>query len=212
MLEMKIGVKTVDLPYSVRLYGVAEDLFDELTDEDTKAELIDGVMIMHSPASLQHEDTGNFLGGLMRFYAKAKSLGLMIASGNGIVHLSTGRKLAPDGFFIRTERVPSPLPKQFDGVPDLVLEVLSPSNRNDDLIDKRKIYREAGVAEIWFVDNKHKQIIVDQKHPDGYLENIVTEGKFTSNAIEGFWINVDWLWQEPLPDELTCLQEILSGN
>jgi hypothetical protein len=29
MLEMKIGVKTVDLPYSVRLYGVAEDLFDE---------------------------------------------------------------------------------------------------------------------------------------------------------------------------------------
>jgi Uma2 family endonuclease len=212
MLEMKIGVKTVDLPYSVRLYGVAEDLFDELTDEDTKAELIDGVMIMHSPASLQHENTGNFLGGLMRFYAKAKSLGLMIASGNGIVHLSKDRKLAPDGFFIRKERVPSPLPKQFDGVPDLILEVLSPSNRNDDLIDKRKIYREAGVDEIWFVDNEHKQIIVDRKQADGYAENIVTEGKFLSNAIEGFWINVDWLWQEPLPDELTCLQEILKES
>jgi Uma2 family endonuclease len=212
MLEMKIGVKTVDLPYSVRLYGVAEDLFDELTDEDTKAELIDGVMIMHSPASLQHENTGNFLGGLMRFYAKTKSLGLMIASGNGIVHLSSGRKLAPDGFFIRNECVPSPLPKQYEGVPDLVLEVLSPSNRNDDFIDKRKIYREAGVAEIWFVDNQHKQVIVDQKQTKGYLENIVTKGKLLSIAIKGFWINVDWLWQEPLPDELTCLQEILSDS
>jgi Uma2 family endonuclease len=212
MLEMKIGVKTVDLPYSVRLYGVAEDLFDELADEDTKAELIDGVMIMHSPASLQHENTGNFLGGLMRFYAKTKSLGLMIASGNGIVHLSSGRKLAPDGFFIRNECVPSPLPKQYEGVPDLVLEVLSPSNRNDDFIDKRKIYREAGVAEIWFVDNQHKQVIVDQKQTKGYLENIVTKGKLLSIAIKGFWINVDWLWQEPLPDELTCLQEILSDS
>lgn len=141
---------------------------------------------MRSPASLQHEDAGNFLGGLMRFYAKAKSLGLMIASGNGIVHLSAGRKLAPDGFFIRTERVPSPQPKQYDGAPDLVLEVLSPSNRNDDLIDKHKIYREVGIAEIWFVDNKYKQIIVDRKQADGYAENIVTEGKFTSNAIEGF--------------------------
>lgn len=212
MLEMKIGVKTVDLPYSVRLYGVSEDLFDELTDEDTKAELIDGVMIMHSPAPLQHENTGNFLGGLMRFYAKAKSLGLMIASGNGIIHLSTGRKLAPDGFFIRKEQVVSPLPKQFDGVPDLVLEVLSPSNRNDDLIDKRKIFREAGVAEIWFVDNDHKQIIVDQKQGEDYLESIATVGKFTSKAIEGFWINVDWLRQEPLPDDLTCLREILDSD
>ena len=212
MLEMKIGVKTIDLPYSVRLYGVTENLFDELTDEDTKAELIDGVMIMHSPASLQHEDMASFLGGLMSFYADAKDLGLMIASGNGIVRLSTGRKLAPDGFFLRKARVPKPLPKLFDGTPDLILEVLSPSNRQDDLTDKRTVYREAEVPEVWFVDIEYKRLIVDMKQANEYAEQVMVTGRFSSTVLEDFWIDVSWLWQEPLPNRARCLQQILSES
>ncbi len=128
MFEVRLGTGTIDLPYSVRLYGVTEEMYDELLDEDTKADLLDGVLIMHSPASLQHENLGSFVLGLMRFYASKKSLGLVIASGNGVVRLGRGRKISPDGFFIRKARVPNPLLKQLGGAPDLALEVLSPSN------------------------------------------------------------------------------------
>lgn len=213
MVELKIrGFDTVNLPYTVRLYGVTEEMFDEITDEDTKAELIDGVMIVHSPASLHHEIVGGFLGGLMAFYADAKELGTVVASGNGVVHLATCRKFAPDAFFIRQDRVPSPLPKQFEGAPDLVVEVLSPSNRDDDLENKRPAYHDAGVEEIWFVDMEYQEVIIDRKRGKKYVEEIVTEGRVTSTTLKGFWVDVAWLWSEPLPNRMACLQEILNGR
>ncbi len=43
MIEVKLGLKTVDLPYQVRVYDVTEDMFDEMVEPDTRAELIDGV-------------------------------------------------------------------------------------------------------------------------------------------------------------------------
>jgi hypothetical protein len=52
MIEVKCDIRSLDLPYMIQVYDVTEEMFDELVDEDTKAELIDGVMIVHSPASM----------------------------------------------------------------------------------------------------------------------------------------------------------------
>ena len=57
-----------------------------------------------------------------------------------MIALAPGRKCAPEVFFIRRDRASAPLPKEFEGVPDLVVEVLSPSNRRYDFRDKRLIY------------------------------------------------------------------------
>ena len=96
---------------------------------------------------------------------------------DSLIHLAPGRKCAPDVFFIRQERVPMPLPKEFEGVPELVVEVLSPSNRRYDLRDKRLIYREAGVGEVWFIDAELRRIIVDRRQAGSYVEEIVTAGQ-----------------------------------
>jgi Uma2 family endonuclease len=208
MIEVKCGVKTIDLPFMVQVYDVTEELFDELVDEDTKAELIDGVMIVHSPASMEHDNIGGFLRGIMSFYSDAKGLGLVLGP-DALIHLAPGRKCAHDVFFIRREREPSPLPKEFEGVPDLVVEVLSPSNRRYDLQEKRLVYREAGVPEIWFVDAQFRQVIADRRSATGYSEDVVTEGRIVSTAMQGFWIDTAWLWAAPLPNRLLCLQEIL---
>ncbi|MBA3450430.1 MAG: Uma2 family endonuclease [Chloroflexia bacterium] len=39
-----------------------------------------------------------------------------------------------------------------EGAPDLLIEVLSPSNRGHDLLTKRSLYARAGVREYWLVD------------------------------------------------------------
>jgi Uma2 family endonuclease len=211
MIEVKCGVTTIDLPYLIQVYDVTEAMFDELVDEDTKAELIDGVMIVHSPASIEHDDSSGFIRGLMSFFAEARGLGKVLGP-DSLIRLAPGRRCAPDVFFIRQAHVPTPLPKEFEGVPDLVLEVLSPSNRRYDLRDKRLIYREAGVGEVWFIDAERRQILMDRRQTGSYTEEIVTAGRVSSAVLQGFWVNASWLWAKPLPNRFICLEEILRGT
>lgn len=46
------------------------------------------------------------------------------------------------------------------GAPDLVIEIVSPSNRKMDYVRKLTLYRETGVREYWIVDPKHEQVTV----------------------------------------------------
>jgi Uma2 family endonuclease len=210
MIEVKLGLKTVDLPYTVRIPNVSERQFDRLVDEDTRAELIDGVMVVHSPASPRHDDVAGFLRSLMRFYAAVGRRGKVLGP-DSLVHVATCRKFAPDAFFLVQRRVPRRLPrKQFEGTPDLVVEVLSPSNRADDLEDKRPAYREAGVRELWLVDLADHQVILDLRRGKSYTTTSLAEGPVRSEVLEGFWVEAEWLWAEPLPNEMECLQEILG--
>ncbi|HYZ07266.1 MAG TPA: hypothetical protein VE709_01470 [Pseudonocardiaceae bacterium] len=35
-------------------------------------------------------------------------------------------------------------------------------------------------------------------------------GRIESTVLPGFWIDVDWLWQEPLPSTVRCLRALLG--
>jgi Uma2 family endonuclease len=210
MVELRLGLHTVDVPYTLRLYGVTEEQFDEMVDEDTRAELIDGVMIVHSPASPRHDDIAGFLRSLMRIYATSRRLGRVLGP-DALVRLRPGQRFGPDLFFLTEERVPRPLPReQFNLVPDLMLEVLSPSTRDFDLDEKRPAYRRAGVSEIWIVDPEGQEIILDRRHGKRYATKSYTEGRVESAVLIGFWIDAGWLWSDPLPNDMECLQTILG--
>src|SRR5947208_604526 len=109
MVDLKLGIRTVDLPFSIRIFDVTEAMFDEMVDEDTKAELLDGVMIVHSPASPRHDDVGGFLRTLMRVYGRSRKLGRVLGP-DSLVHLATCRLFGPDIFFVEEKRMPTPLP------------------------------------------------------------------------------------------------------
>jgi Uma2 family endonuclease len=209
MVEVKFGLRTVDVPYMLRLYGITDEMFDEMVDEDTKAELIDGVMIVHSPASLPHDDLAGFLRTLMRCYARDKGLGTVLGP-DGLARIKKSRRVGADIFFLAKNRVPRPLPKEYKGVPDLFVEVLSPSNRDYDLEEKRSYYREAGVKEIWFVDPQEQQIIMDRRRGQRYVTKTIHTGQVKSAVLRGFRIQAEWLWADPLPNEMQCLRELLD--
>lgn len=50
--------------------------------------------------------------------------------------------------------------RRFNGAPDFVLEILSPSNRYHDMFRKLNKYRSAQVREYWIVDPENKKIVV----------------------------------------------------
>ena len=53
----------------------------------------------------------------------------------------------------------------FHGVPELVIEVLSPSNTVLDMLDKEQLCLENGAQEFWLVDLVRRQVKVST--PDG---------------------------------------------
>jgi Uma2 family endonuclease len=210
MVEVRFGLRTVDLPFTVRIPNVTEEMFDELADEDIKAELLDGVMIVHSPATPRHDDVGGFVRTLMRCFASARKIGKVLGP-DSLIHLATCRKFAPDAFFLENKRVPRRLPKkQFEGAPDLALEVLSHYNWKHDLRDKRSAYREAGIREIWFLELERERVVLDRRRDKTYSSVTIKDGPVHSTVLEGFWMEAAWLWTEPLPSEMDCLKLILG--
>ena len=50
----------------------------------------------------------------------------------------------------------------FHGSPDLLIEFLSPSNNDYDLITKKNLYEKFGVKEYWIIDPFTKETLVYQ--------------------------------------------------
>ncbi|MBI1313538.1 Uma2 family endonuclease [bacterium] len=71
------------------------------------------------------------------------------------LHLPSGRQRRPDLAFVSCERWPldKPLPRgeAWDVIPDLAIEVVSPSNRADEIMTKVIEYFGAGVRSVWVV-------------------------------------------------------------
>jgi Uma2 family endonuclease len=213
MLEMLLrSCQTVKLdpPYLLRKYGVSEEEFEQITDEDIKAELFDGELIVHSPASLRHDRLCTFLSFLICGYADRKQLGIVYGANNAVMRLASRRKFAPDLMFVGAERLSLAAGKELDGAPDLVMEVLSEATRRYDLEEKRQAYREAGIDEIWLVDDNRRQLIIDHRQKRGYREQLKRRGKSASQVLPGFWLEAAWLWETKLPEALSCLEKILG--
>ncbi len=203
--------KVIEPPYLIRKYGVTEEEYDRLTDEDTKADLFDGVLIIHSPASTRHEDLFGFLFPLMRIYAEEKQLGKVLGS-RATMHLEYCRMFEPDILFVRKERVEMLKEKQLEGAADMVVEILSSWTRDYDLREKRQVYQEAGIDEIWFIDGEEQKIVADRKSGEEYSTATITSGKVKSEVVQGFFVQADWFFEEILPNPLLCLQQILKEN
>ena len=70
-----------------------------------------------------------------------------------------------DVVYMSKERWES-IDKYLSGVPELVIEILSPSNTAAEMLDKRNVCLENGGREFWVVDPKHRQVEVST--PDGH--------------------------------------------
>ena len=57
--------------------------------------------------------------------------------------------------------------KRIRGVPDLAIEILSPSTASHDCLRKRRLYEQAGVREFWLVHPADRIVTVFHLGPDG---------------------------------------------
>ncbi len=139
------------------------------------AELIRGEVHERMPAGERHGRVAGRIGVRTGYYALTQNLGeSYIAEVGFVLRTSRGESVrAPDFAFIRKERLPQVPSEQFSRVvPDLVLEVRSPSDTDAYLQDKVAEWLEAGVQVVWVADPDQRTITVYRA--DGTVE-VLTE-------------------------------------
>jgi len=91
------------------------------------------------------------------------------------LQLSNHDIVQPDLVVVTLERKQIMTPTKIKGVPDLVVEILSPSNPDHDLKTKRKLYEDSGIAEYWIVLPDEHQVLQLVLHDGRYIESIETK-------------------------------------
>ena len=158
----------------------AEDLL-ELHSKGIKGELIRGVFCETVSTGIEHgEIAGNFIIGLGT-YVKPRKLGRVFGSDSGI-RLERGPDTVrePDVGFISAGRLP--LGTRARGysevVPELVVEIVSPSNTAHEMYDRACMWLRHGVTLVWVADP-------DTRTVDVYRQDGPTVTLFEDDVLDG---------------------------
>lgn len=116
--------------------------------EAPRTELLNGKMVMMSSPSVNHYQITINIVFAFQVYLQKKACRVF---GDGVdVYLTDQDRVIPDAMVVCNQTM-----IQLDGihgVPDLIVEVLSPSTSKTDRGYKKDLYEKAGVKEYWIVD------------------------------------------------------------
>ncbi len=197
-------------PYVLRLGGWSEERYLKEAPESQRWEFVRGEVLLYSPATAEHQELVGFLYRLLAECCERQRWGKVL-TGPAAVRLSSGVIREPDVFVLAPEDARQAQGVPLSVVPTLIVEVMSPSTRTLDLGEKAQDYAQAGVPEYWAVDPERRALVVHalEKGRERYRVESVTEGWVRSRVVPGLRLRADWLWQEPLPPLIRCLQEAL---
>ncbi len=185
------------------------DEFCAVVQDGDKADLIDGIIYMASPDNTDANDLFVWLLRLIGDFVELKDLGKLYGS-RVAFRISETYAPEPDIAFLRTERFHLVQRGYVDGPPDLAIEIVSPDSIERDYSVKRQVYREAGVAEYWIIDEVEQSVTLLRLVGKSYREIKPRSGTLRSEVLAGFWLRPEWLWETPLPPKAAVLGEILD--
>ena len=165
----------------------ADDLL-RLDSEGIKGELIMGVLYKKVSSGQEHGEIAMNLGSPLHQFVKARRLGRVFGSDTG-VQLERGPDTVrePDMAFISAERMPLDVRERryAQVVPDLVVEIVSPSDRPIPVYDKAQMWLRHGALLVWIIDPETRTILaLPQSGPTRtYTEDDTLDG---DDVLPGF--------------------------
>lgn len=171
------------------------DEFFALPGEQRHTQLIDGEIVVNAP-SPRHQRLILWLAYELETFSRAHreigepGLEQDLPVGQHDVYL-------PDVWWASPGRGPGP--QRFEGMPDLAIEVGSPSTWRYDIGTKKDGYEAAGLGELWLVDTVHDRVIVHRRSsPDeptfDVTFEVVAGDELTSPLLPGLILDVGELF------------------
>lgn len=162
-------------------------------DGGRPAEIWDGELIEMSPCGGFHSEIASYLAGvLFEFTRTHRDLKVLGDNTDFLVSRDPDTLLSPDVSLFRRRGGKKGPWIAFS--PELVIEVLSPSNARREMAYKKLKYFVGGTEQLWIVDADRKA--VEFHFRDGRILE-ATGGKVPGEGIvEGFLLDLDELWNE----------------
>jgi len=181
--------------YIIYKPDVSEKDFWELSNEDSNYELIDGVLVIHSPASENHENIFSYLNQILGFHLAETKLGKIYGS-RFVMRLSKTWNPEPDLFVILKNKYSNIKENHFEGPADLVIEILSKSTKELDLNKKVQNFLKFGVAEIWIIDLFEKKISIYFKNENDSIHYSDSNSSeiIQSKVLPDLNLQIRWIW------------------
>jgi Uma2 family endonuclease len=144
-------------------------------DDGVYFEVVDGEIVEEKrEMTWKHADIIEWLVDFLRQYARAHDLGTVHGDGRRYILIGSNSAIRiarqPDLSFLRKGRIPDDFDPDgdFEGAPDLAVEVASPGQSAPKLLKKLTEYIDAGSEEAWLLNYRRKQLHRIRYDIDGY--------------------------------------------
>jgi Uma2 family endonuclease len=168
------------------------DDFERLPDELAENhELVDGELVDVGGNNLEHNLIRDLIGRELALFVRGRGLGIAVSEQE---YDFGGNAYGPNVSFFGPAKLP-PVDRRKRVqrfVPDLAVEVVSPSNPFDTLMSKKDRYRKCGTAEVWIVSPESREVYVYCEHGDRILRE---DAELTTELLPGFRILVRQLFE-----------------
>lgn len=165
-------------------------------EENPNQQLLDGHLIMSPSPSRFHQKISILLSSTLFDFAKKKGDEVYAAPID--VHLDHLNVPQPDLVYIKKENLNKLSQRGIEGAPDLIVEIISPSNSYLDRYEKKDLYRQFKVKEYWIVDPGNATLEIYQLVREEYklAQYLVGKGKITSPLLPEFSLHLETIFED----------------
>ena len=160
-------------------------------------ELIGGRIVRKAPAQIEHGIIETTLGGCLVGFVASRKIGWVAGGGVGVyTRRNPGRVRGVDLAYVsKDQQAGHPGTGFLEAAPNLVVEIMSPDDRWQEVRQKLKEYFAIGVQRVWIVEPDKRDVLVysssTEMHKYGEGDILAGEG-----ALDGFALPIAELFEE----------------
>ncbi len=175
----------------------ADDLM-AFPDDGKRYEIIGGQLVVSPSPSTRHQRISNRLNRALEAFLESTGTGEVFYAPLD-VRLSFYDVVQPDLLVVLNDRREIIQEQGIVGPPNLVVEILSPSSKMTDRVDKAALYARSGVEEYWIVDPIDETMTVYGLDGDRFAPSATLERNddLYSIVLAGFVLDLDTIFSEP---------------
>lgn len=168
--------------------------YAHLPDDGWRYEVIRGELHMTPAPNTKHQVIVRNIGFAIMLFLRRFALGeILFAPIDVLLPARLATPVQPDIIFIASSRLDIVKDQHVEGPPDLIVEVLSPTNWLDDRRTKYQVYAESGVREYWIVDPTTRllEVFVLERGEYRLLGKFGAGERARSEILPGFELPID---------------------